>query len=102
MEITGKGSSVNMRAYMSNLKDKQKMEPVSEKPVSPKTEGDKVVLSPRAKEIVEAKKMIDSMPDIREEKVAAIKKEIENGTYKVDGKKVALNIIKESILNEWL
>ena len=102
MEITGKGSSVNMRAYMSNLKDKQKMEPVSEKPVFPKTEGDKVVLSPRAKEIVEAKKIIDSMPDIREEKVAAIKKEIENGTYKVDGKKVALNIIKESILNEWL
>ena len=102
MEITGKGSSVNMRAYMSNLKDKQKMEPVSEKPVFPKTEGDKVVLSPRAKEIVEAKKIIDSMPDIREEKVAAIKKEIENGTYKVDGDKVAINIIKESILNEWL
>ena len=73
-----------------------------QKPVSPKIEGDKVVLSSRAKEIVEAKKIIDSMPDIREEKVAAIKKEIENGTYKVDGKKVALNIIKESILNEWL
>ena len=102
MEITGKGSSVNLKAYMSNLKDKQKMEPVSEKPVPPKTEGDKVALSPRAKEIVEAKKIIDSMPDIREEKVAAIKKEIENGTYKVDGKKVAVNMIKESILNEWL
>ncbi len=102
MEITGKGSSVNLRAYMSNLKDKQKAEPVSEKPVSPKTVGDKVVLSPRAKEIVEAKKNIDSIPDIREEKVAAIKKELEKGTYKIDGKKVAFNMIKESILNEWL
>ena len=102
MEITGKGSSVNLRAYMNTLKNKETVKPPPEKPVSAQTGGDKVALSPMAKEIVEAKKIIKSLPDIREDKVATIKAKIENGTYKTDGVKVAKSMIKESILNEWL
>ena len=100
MEITD--NSVKLGSYMGKLRQKHGVEPVPPKSVSIKTGGDKVALSPMAREIAEAKKAIDSMPDIREEKVAAIKKEIETGTYKIDGKKVAFNMIKESILNEWL
>ena len=100
MEITG--DSVKISSYIGKLRDKHRVEPVSVKSLSKKTGGDKVALSPMAREIAEAKKTIDSIPDIREEKVAAIKKQIETGTYKIDGKKVAFNMIKESILNEWL
>ena len=100
MEITN--NSVKLGPYMDKLRQKHVMEPVSPKSVSIKTGGDKVALSPMAREIAEAKKAIDSMSDIREEKVAAIKKEIETGTYKIDGMKVAFNMIKESLINEWL
>ena len=65
-------------------------------------EEDKVVLSQEAKKIQEAKKLMDSIPDIREEKVAKIKAQIENGTYQVEEKKLAAKMIKESLLNELL
>ena len=65
-------------------------------------EEDKVILSQEAKKIQEAKKLMDSIPDIREEKVAKIKAQIENGTYQVEEKKLAAKIIKESLLNELL
>ncbi|MFH1935491.1 MAG: flagellar biosynthesis anti-sigma factor FlgM [Pseudomonadota bacterium] len=65
-------------------------------------EEDKVILSHDRKKIQEAKKLMDSIPDIREEKVAKIKAQIENGTYQVEEKKLAAKIIKESLLNELL
>jgi negative regulator of flagellin synthesis FlgM len=65
-------------------------------------EEDKVILSQEAKKIQEAKKLMDSIPDIREEKVAKIKAQIENGTYQVEEKKLASKMIKESLLNELL
>ena len=65
-------------------------------------EEDKVILSQEGKKIQEAKKLMDSIPDIREEKVAKIKAQIQNGTYHVEEKKLAAKMIKESLLNELL
>ena len=65
-------------------------------------EEGKVILSQEEKKIQEAKKLMDSIPDIREEKVAKIKAQIENGTYQVEEKKLAAKMIKESLLNELL
>ena len=65
-------------------------------------EKGKVILSQEGKKIQEAKKLMDSIPDIREEKVAKIKAQIENGTYQVEEKKLAAKMIQESLLNELL
>ena len=65
-------------------------------------EEDKVILSQEGKKIQEAKKLMDSIPDIREEKVAKIKAQIENGTYQAEEKKLAAKMIKESLLYELL
>jgi negative regulator of flagellin synthesis FlgM len=65
-------------------------------------EEGKVILSQEEKKIQEAKKLMDSIPDIREEKVAKIKAQIENGTYQVEEKKLAAKMIRESLLNELL
>jgi len=61
-----------------------------------------VVLYSKAKEIRELAKVIKDLPDIREEKVAELKKQIDQGTYKVDGEKIAFKMIKEFILDEIL
>lgn len=45
-------------------------------------EPDKIEISKEAKEVQLAMQAIKQLPDIREEKVAAIKKQIQEGTYK--------------------
>ena len=62
--------------------------------------NDKVVLSPKAREISDAKHKLVNMPDIRQEKVGDIRHRIKSGTYVVKGDKVALHMLKESVLNQ--
>jgi len=64
----------------------------------PATEFDRVELSKTAIEMQRAKSLSDAAPDIREGKVTEIKKQIEDGTYKIDSEKIAYKMIKESIL----
>ena len=102
MKITDKNPYVNLDAYTKNVKDKERIDNQDTQAPKQVMEEDKVVLSQEAKKIQEAKKLMDSIPDIREEKVAKIKAQIENGTYQVEEKKLAAKIIKESLLNELL
>ena len=62
--------------------------------------NDKVVLSPKAREINDAKQKLMNMPDIRQQKVGELRHRIESGTYVVKGDKVALHMLKESVLNQ--
>lgn len=100
MEITGKNPPINIEAYISNVSDKKNMDASSEKSSKNVIEEDTVVLSQKGREIQEAKNLLSSVPDIREEKVARIKKQIESGTYQIDGEKIAIKMIKESLISE--
>ncbi len=102
MKITDNNPYVNLDAYTKNVKDKERIDNQDTQAPKQVMEEDKVVLSQEAKKIQEAKKLMDSIPDIREEKVAKIKAQIENGTYQVEEKKLAAKIVKESLLNELL
>jgi len=57
-------------------------------------------MSPKARELQNAQKALKEIPDVREDKVARLKKEIENGTYEIDAEKTAENMIKESLTND--
>ncbi len=100
MKIDGKNPFVSLDAYIKNVKDDKKVDASDGQDSKKNTKGDEVVLSPMAKEIQEAKKIIDSMPDIREEKVARLKEQIQNGTYQVDGEKIAGKMILGSLLKD--
>jgi len=52
------------------------------------------------KEIAMIKKIVTETPDIREEKVARLREEIKKGTYVVNSRKIAENMIKESLLHQ--
>lgn len=56
-------------------------------------QADQVVLSQRAAEIQTAQEAVAAMPEVRQEKVAAIKKRIEEGTYQIDPEAIADKII---------
>ncbi|MDY6971867.1 MAG: flagellar biosynthesis anti-sigma factor FlgM [Thermodesulfobacteriota bacterium] len=100
MEITENKPLVNFEAYTKNIKDKSKIDASAEPAQREILSEDKVRLSPKAKEIQEAKKLLNSVPDVREEKVAQIREQIENGTYQIEGEKIAVKMLKESLLNE--
>ena len=60
-----------------------------------------VNLSTASKEAQTAKEVIASEPDVREDKVAELKKRIESGNYPVDNKAVADKIV-DSFIDEIL
>jgi negative regulator of flagellin synthesis FlgM len=99
MEITPK-DSVNIEAYVNQVQDKDKVEATPEQPEKQQTKADTVVLSDTAKKVQEAQKQLETMPDVREDKVAQIKEQIENGTYDMDEEKIAGKMMKDALLND--
>ncbi len=53
---------------------------------------DEIVLSPRATEIRELEETTKPIPEVRQEKVETVKRQIEANTYNVKGKLVAQNM----------
>ena len=102
MKITDNNSSLNIRNYVNNIQDGKKLAGSAKADASRQVKEDKVVLSPKAKEVQEATELIKELPDIREEKVAKLKEQVDQGTYKIDGEKIAFKMLKESILDELL
>ena len=92
-------NNISPSAYVSRVKGKNKTSP-TRLPSNIGIYRDRVELSPAAKEIRQAKMDMDSIPDVREEKVAEIKARIDNGTYTLDEEKIASKIIKEALLND--
>jgi len=101
MEITPK-DTVNIEAYVNQVQDKDKAEPTVEQPEKQPAKADTVVLSDTAKQLHEAKKQLEEVPDVREDKVARIKEQIENGTYEINEEKIADKMLKDSLLNDLL
>jgi len=100
MKIAGNNLSTN--AYVNQVKGKNKVGAQSRQTFKSVISKDRVELSQVATEIRHAKQFLSSLPDVREEKVAELKKQIDNGTYTPDEEKIAADMIKESILNELL
>ncbi|MCX6131079.1 MAG: flagellar biosynthesis anti-sigma factor FlgM, partial [Proteobacteria bacterium] len=63
-----------------------------------------VSLSPKAKEISEARKraveIARNTPDIREDKVADLKRRIDSGEYKADAGNIADGMLREAVRDE--
>lgn len=89
----------SVKHLSSLLKGATEKEASTKAPKETETEGDKVQLSPRAKEFQRIKDALETVPEIREEKVAELKESVKKGTYNPDTKKTAENLIKESLID---
>ncbi|MBT8332501.1 MAG: flagellar biosynthesis anti-sigma factor FlgM [Deltaproteobacteria bacterium] len=99
MEITPK-DSVNIEAYVNQVQEKDKVDAAAEQPEKQQNKADTVALSSAAKNIQEAQKQLEAIPDVREDKVAQLKEQIENGTYEMDAEKIADKMLKDSLFND--
>lgn len=99
MEISDK-NPVSINSYVKQIQqnessvgsDKQKDQAVSGE--------DNVELSQAAGELKRARKALEEIPDVRQEKIADIKNRIENGTYEIKSDQIADSMVKESLKND--
>ncbi len=86
-------------AKLTKLEGKSPAESRPDAP-SPPSNTDRVTLSPEARELLAAQQKLAEIPDVREEKVHEIKARIANGSYRIDGGKIAEKMIREAINNK--
>ena len=102
MEITNKSQAISIDAYVKQVQAQPKTEPAGEKDDQPQgLKADTVVISDTARRIQEAQKQIQTIPDVRTDKVAEIRNQIENGTYEINADQIAGKMIKESLLHDF-
>ena len=58
------------------------------------------MISDAAKRIQEVRSQLDTVPDVDEEKVAQLRKEIEAGTYQRSADEIAGKMIREGLIND--
>ena len=99
MEITGKPVSEAIDLYALEQRTNTPAAGRRRQP-APGSSTDKVVLSPKAKEINDARQRAAAIPDEREDKVQNVRRRITSGTYSVNAGKIAFNMMKESVFNQ--
>ena len=99
MEID-KNPGIQVDAYVNQVHDKNKAGPTADQSDKAAPKTDTVVISDAAKRIQEARAQLDQISDVREDKVAELKKQIESGSYKVDSEQIAEKMLKDGFLND--
>jgi flagellar biosynthesis anti-sigma factor FlgM len=101
MEITNKSQAISIDAYVKQVQAQPKTDPAGEKDAQPqRLKTDTVVISDAAKRIQEVQKQIQAIPDVRADKVAEIRNQIESGTYQINADQIAGKMIKESLMHD--
>jgi negative regulator of flagellin synthesis FlgM len=95
MEISGKVPPLARTSYAQPT-----AKPVGKTPAAPVARGDRVQLSPQARELQAAREAVAKMDAMDHEKVARIKAQIASGTYRVDAARIASKMIEESLLDD--
>jgi len=68
MEVKGKDPSLDAEAQVEKAQAEEKGEISSKQPFEVPAKEDKVLLSPKAKQIAEAKRLLHAAPEIREQR----------------------------------
>lgn len=97
MKINGPGGIGPLKAYISQIK-KEKAVIIEQK--DGQTLGDSVEISKEAMEIQTYRNLLDKIPEVREDLVAALRQSIQDGTYRPDSEKIAAGIISDRRLDK--
>ncbi len=99
MEISFKKSAYNSTPVVGNLGAGAAKSYSPVKNSRKAIKEDEVIFSSEARMARDVKNLFNSIPDVREEMVAQIKERIDNGAYEIDGDRIAVKMITESLLN---
>lgn len=80
--------------------DSQQMSERRRKSCSPQSDSDRQESSSRNREIPNLEELIRITPDVREDRVEDLRREIQLGTYNIKAERIAEKIIKGNPLDE--
>ena len=104
MEIFDKNTIRPIDAYMRQIRGKP-ADSNSNTDTAAESRGqveDDGALSPTTKGIQNAQELMKRIPDVRQDKIDRLRKQLEDGTYRVDADKIADKMVKESLINDLL
>jgi negative regulator of flagellin synthesis FlgM len=99
MEINGNNPLIGLNKNVQRL-DAPKQAGRVQKGECAVSGADRLELSVRGLEISHLEDLIRSTPDVREERVEQVRREIESGTYNIKAEKIADKIIGGNLLDE--
>jgi len=99
MEINGKNPLISLNNNVQRLGISQQSER-AQKHGGEHSDSDRLELSVRSREISHLDELIRSTPDVRENRIEQVRREIESGTYNVKAEKIAEKIIGGNLLDE--
>lgn len=102
MKINSERSLIDLEAYIKNAQSDHGLNSTRGREQGKTIQTERVKLSPEARDLQKIREVIEATPEIREEKVGQFKKEIEAGTYSVNGDKVAEKMIRESLIDAFI
>ena len=101
MEINGKNPLDALSPSVQRLDLQQPSQRIQKSSDGkPQLSSDRIELSVRSREIQHLDELIQSTPDVRENKVEEIRSAIESGTYNVRAEKIADKILNGSLIDE--
>jgi len=102
MKIVRPDTTASIYDYLNKLNDNLLEMENFTAPLSETRVGDKLILSPQAREIQVLKNYMKKIPDVRAKKVADLKKQIDTGIYRIDSQAIALKMMQESLIDQKL
>ncbi len=99
MNISETGNPVNKLISRYKINEDKVDSGADKKPADNVIPEEKVSLSSTARDIQQAEKAIEELPDIRAQKVQKLKEQIETGKYNINGEKIAEKMLSESLLD---
>lgn len=97
MKINGTGGIDPIKAYTTQLKRENAT--VKHK-AGGQVRGDTLEISTEAKNVQKYKELLEEIPAVREDLVAALKQKIAAGSYRPDSEKIAAGIVEEQRLDK--
>ncbi len=97
MQITSNSSHLQIYQHQKSDKINAEQSSTDARPKGPAPKNDSVHFSQDAKLLADAQSVASSSADVRADKVAQLREQVQNGTYQVDAQKIAENILREDM-----
>ena len=102
MEISGKTQQIHFLPQDASIQREQRLAVPAPLQDHQDHAKDEIGLSNRGNKIKNAMRDVQSLPDVRAEKIAAIRKLIGSGAYRVESERIAMDLMTETEENNAL
>lgn len=99
MKVNGDQTAIQLDAYLKKVQTRKVQQYQNQTSSAAQPQSDQVELSDKAKAMQQATQELSSSESAHAERVKQVQMDIESGTYKVVGTKVATDMLKETFQN---